>query len=48
MVNKFYYEGATSNKDINKTNNKKIELVFIPDYEQECLDMVKSWEEKQH
>lgn len=47
MVEKSYYEGATKNKDINKTNNKKIELVFIPDFEEEVLATVKDWESKQ-
>lgn len=47
MVNKFYYEGTTNNTDINNTNNKKIDLVFLPDYEKECLDLVKEWESKQ-
>lgn len=47
MVKKFYYEGLTENKAINESNNKKIEIVFIPDFEQECLDIVKEWEEKQ-
>ena len=47
MVKKFYYEGMTKNEDINNTNNTKIELIFIPDYVQECLDIVREWEEKQ-
>lgn len=47
MVKKFYYEGMTRNEDLNKTNNKKIELVFIPDFEEEVLATVKNWESKQ-
>ena len=47
MVEKFYYEGMTKNEDINKTNNKKIELVFIPDFEEEVLATLKDWESKQ-
>jgi guanine deaminase len=47
MVKKFYYEGATKNEDINKTNNKNIELVFIPDFEEEVLAIIKDWESKQ-
>lgn len=47
MVSKFYYEGTAKNSDINNTNNKKIEFLFIPDFEQECLDLVKEWESKQ-
>lgn len=47
MVKKFYYEGSTNNKIINEQNNNKIELVFIPDLEEESLKLVKEWEEKQ-
>lgn len=47
MVKKFYYEGLTPNRVLNESNNKKIETVFIPDFEKECLDLVKKWEEKQ-
>ena len=47
MVKKLYYEGLTSNNPINESNNRKIELVFIPDFENESLTIVKSWEEKQ-
>lgn len=47
MVKKLYYEGLTDNKILNESNNNKIEIVFIPDFEQEMLDLVKKWEEKQ-
>ncbi len=47
MVRKYYYEGVTDNKVLNESNNNKIEIVFIPDYEQEMLELVKKWEEKQ-
>jgi tRNA(Arg) A34 adenosine deaminase TadA len=46
MVKKSYYEGQTENKALNESNNRKIEIVFIPDYEQEMLELVKKWEEK--
>lgn len=47
MVKKFYYEGLTNNEVINNSNNRKIELVFIPDFEEEVLRITKEWEEKQ-
>lgn len=47
MVRKFFYEGNTNNNTINKSNNRKIELVFIPDFEKESLEIIKSWEAKQ-
>lgn len=47
MVKKYYYEGLTKNEDLNTTNNKKIEIVFIPDFEEEVLATVKDWESKQ-
>lgn len=47
MVKNFYYEGLTDNQVLNSNNNRKIEVVFIPDFEQECLDLVKEWEDKQ-
>lgn len=46
MVKKSYYEGFTDVNKINKENNRKIELVYLPDFEREMLDLVKSWEEK--
>lgn len=47
MVKKNYYEGLTDVNKVNEENNRKIELVFLPDFEQEMLELVKSWEEKQ-
>lgn len=47
MVKKLYYEGNTGNDILNQNNNRKIEIVFIPDYEQDALELVKKWEEKQ-
>lgn len=46
MVKKFYYEGSTDNNALNESNNRKVEIVFIPDFEQEMLELVKKWEEK--
>lgn len=44
MVSKSYYEGQIDNHTLNKHNNRKIDIVFIPDFEQECLELVKAWE----
>lgn len=44
MVNKYYYEGITSNMLLNENNNRKIETVFIPDYEEVVLKLIKEWE----
>ncbi len=46
MIKKRYYEGITNINDVNNENNRQIEIVFIGDYEQEMLNLVKSWEEK--
>lgn len=47
MVEKKYYEGNTSNNILNNSNNNKIEIIFIPDFEEEVLATVKDWEDKQ-
>ncbi|EKE00316.1 MAG: dCMP deaminase [uncultured bacterium] len=46
MVKKGYYEGMTDVYLVNKENNRQIEILYLPDYELEMLDLVKSWEEK--
>lgn len=46
MVKKGYYEGENDIYAINEKNNRKIELVFIPDFEGEMLRVVKEWEDK--
>lgn len=47
MVEKGYYEGRTDVSLINEENNRKIELVFLPDFEEDSLKLVKKWEEEQ-
>ena len=46
MVKKNYYEGFTDINKLNEENNRKIELVFLPDFEQEMLNLAKNWEKK--
>lgn len=46
IVKKLYFEGMTDNVGINNSNNRKIELAFIPDFEKASLTIVKRWEEK--
>lgn len=46
MIKKFYYEGESDNAEINERNNRKIELLFIPDFEKESLGVVEEWEKK--
>ena len=46
MAEKGYYEGATDIGKLNGENNRKIERVFIPDFEKESLGLVKGWESK--
>ncbi len=44
MVSKFYYEGNTSNQNLNNGNNRRVELVFIPDFEKESLSAIEEWQ----
>lgn len=44
MVKKNYYEGKTDIEKINEQNNRKIELLYIPDFEKEMLDLINKWE----
>lgn len=46
MVGKNYYEGMTDINQVNKQNNRKMELVYIPDFEDEMLELVRDWEKK--
>ena len=46
MVKQFFYEGNTKNNLLNKNNNRQISLVFIPDFEKECLTTVEKWKRK--
>lgn len=44
MVKKRFYEGTSELEDINNKNNHRIELEYIGDFETECLDIIKTWE----
>lgn len=46
MVQKHYYEGVTNVQELNRLNNRKMELDYILDFEKESLDIIKEWEEK--
>ncbi len=46
MVKHFFYEGTTNNNLLNKNNNRKIKLLFIPDFEKECLATIDNWKRK--
>jgi tRNA(adenine34) deaminase len=46
MADKNYYEGMNDVRKINKKNNRQIELKYIPDFEEEMLDLIKKWENK--
>lgn len=46
MVKKNYYEGVTDIFAVNKNNTKKIELLYIPDFEQEMHGIIADWEQK--
>lgn len=44
MVSKGYYEGKTDAARLNEENNRKIELIYLPDFEKESLDLIERWE----
>ncbi len=46
LISKNYYEGKTDVNTLNEENNRKIVLLFIPDFEKESLDLIKEWEDK--
>lgn len=46
MVSKHYYEGMTDNNTLNKENNRQIELIFAPDFENDSLRVIEEWEKQ--
>ncbi|TAK96976.1 nucleoside deaminase [Patescibacteria group bacterium] len=44
MIDKNYYEGRNELTDVNTENNRQIELVFVPAFENEMLGLIKEWE----
>jgi tRNA(Arg) A34 adenosine deaminase TadA len=45
MVKKFYYEGVTDIGEINTLNNRQIEMVHVPEMEEEALKVIRGWED---
>ncbi len=45
MVKKGYYLGKNNLTHINQKNLRKIELIFIPDFESDVLKLIQKWEE---
>lgn len=43
-IEKGYYEGKNESEQINNNNNRKIEMVYLSDLENESLSVVKEWE----
>lgn len=43
MAEKNYYEGFNNIEEINSKNLRQIELVYIPDFEEEILQIIKEW-----
>jgi len=44
MVKKRYYEGTNDVAEINKQNTHKIELVYLPHFEDEMKTIIGNWE----
>ncbi len=44
MVRKGYYLGKTDINVINQENNRPLEIIFIPDYEKDVLELINGWE----
>jgi guanine deaminase len=46
MIEKQYYEGTTKPEEVNKQNNRQIELLVLSDLEDEALKPVQEWEKR--
>ena len=44
MVSKGYYEGKTNVNKLNEENNRKIEFVYMGEFEKESLALIREWE----
>lgn len=47
MIEKEYYEGSHDLKVFNTQSNHKIKLEYMPDFEEEMLDLINKWEKEQ-
>lgn len=44
MVKKGYYEGSNDIDELNSKNNKRVDIKYIGDYENDSLELIKQWE----
>jgi tRNA(Arg) A34 adenosine deaminase TadA len=44
MISKMYYEGNTNLSQVNADNNKRIDIIYLPDFEEDITDLIKNWE----
>lgn len=44
MVHKGYYLGQTDLHKVNQENNRSIEILLVPDYEKDVLELIGAWE----
>lgn len=44
MITDGYYEGNADNLEINQLNNKKTDIVFVPGFEDEVMQVIGDWE----
>ena len=43
MIEKDYYEGSHDLEELNNQSNHQIKLEYIPDLEEEMLDLISEW-----
>ena len=46
MVNKHYYEGINDIHETNRKNTRQLELVYLPEFENEMRALITEWEKK--
>lgn len=46
MVKRGYYEGNTDIEKLNEENNRKIKLVYLPEFEAQSLELIREWEKQ--
>lgn len=45
MVEKGFYQGKSEIRVVNEENNRKIELIYLPNFEEEVLQTIQEWQQ---